>query len=509
MRRGPGFGASIHTRYTPRVTRRALAFVLGLAVLATPLLLRAAASPAGAPAVELISTSPYNAIVVVVDDMDDFSCAEVDQYLPRSSRWLGAQGRCFEDATSASPVCCPARAMLQTGQLPHNNGVRRQNEATLLVGSDTVQHDLEETGVTTYGTGKFLNGLDPATITTGEFDTGFGDSDFWNHYDYTHYSLIDDDGERYVPTPQLHTTVRTGANLRDFVADRAADDAPFYAYAAFLAPHDQTAGPGPARFPTPTVPNRHRKTPALAWEPERDTRDKLLPFRTLERGPAYFRAKHAARVRALYDVDDQMAATFELLEQEQLLSSTAVIFTSDNGFALGQTGWEGKAVPYPASVDVPLLAYLPPGLGEPGRDTRPVDLVDVAPTVYDLFDVEPQHLVDGHSLLGDHVRTRRVLEFANERSSFVLRESGHAPFRVPTWAMLRIGNRALVQYYRDGRVLAREYYEDAAMERNLLWKGVPPGQRPDPGMIRKLVHELRALRICAGTEEQGSPSPCP
>lgn len=481
-------------------------FLLGLAVVAAPLLLRAP-SPAGSPTE--LPLGPTSAIVVVVDDMDDFSCADTDLYLPRSSRWLSEQGRCFEDATTASPVCCPARAMLMTGQLPHNNGVRRQNEADQLVGADTVQHDLGEAGVATYGTGKFLNGLDPATLKNGEFDSGFADSDFWNHYDYLTYDLIDDNGHRYEPAEQMHTTVRTGAFLRSYVAQQAAEGEPFFAYAAFLAPHEQT-GRGRGKLPQPTAANAGRQVPPFDFRPEKDTRDKLLPFQNLDHGLPYYRAKQATRVRALYDVDDQLAALFELLEAEGLLDTTAVIFTSDNGYALGENGWEGKAVPYPASVDVPLLAYLPPGVGERGRDTRPVDLVDIAPTVYDLFGVTPGHVVDGHSLLGDHVRTRgRVLEFANERSQLVLRESGHSPFRVPTWAVLRDGNRALVQYYRAGRVLHREYYEDPAMERNLLWSGLTREQKPSWRTIRGMVRALKAMRTCAGTEEQGSPNPCP
>ncbi len=481
-------------------------FLLGLAVVATPLLLRAP-SPAGAP--EELPIGPSSAIVIVVDDMDDFSCADTDLYLPKSSKWLSDQGRCFEDATTASPVCCPARAMLMTGQLPHNNGVRRQNEADQLIAADTVQHDLGLDGIATYGTGKFLNGLDPATLKSGEFDSGFGESDFWNHYDYLNYDLIDDAGHRYTPPEQMHTTVRVGVNLRSYVADKADEDQPFFVYGAFLAPHDQT-GQGQGKLPRPTSANAGRAVPRFEFRPERDTRDKLLPFRSLEHGLPYYRAKEATRVRALYDVDDQVAALFEQLEASGQLETTAVIFTSDNGYALGENGWEGKAVPYPASVNVPLLAYLPPGIGEPGRDTRPVDLVDIAPTVYDIFDVTPGHVIDGHSLLGDHVRTRgRVLEFANERSDLVLRESGYSPFRVPTWAMLRDGDRALVQYYRMGRLFRREYYEDPAMQTNLLWSALRKDQKPTWAMIKDMVQDLKRLRNCAGTDEQGSPNPCP
>ncbi len=495
------------------MTRRAALILAGLALVVGPLLWVVAgpsspSAPGPVPEAAPVSDSPYNVVVVVVDDMDDFSCADTDLYLPRTARWLRDQGRCWEDATVASPVCCPARAILSTGQLPHNNGVRRQNEAKRLVGSDTVQHDLGEAGVATYGVGKFLNGLNPGLIHDGTFDSGFEDFDFWSNYGSYGYDLFDDDGEAYQPEERVHTTVRVGEDLRTFVSSQAAQERPYYAYAAFYAPHEQT-GKGKRKLPQPTQANVGRAVPPFDWQPELDTRDKLLPFRNLTRGKTYYRAKQATRVRALYDVDDEMAKTFTLLKQQGALENTVVLFTSDNGYALGENGWDGKAVPYAASVDVPLLAYLPPGLGERGRDLRPVDLVDIAPTVYDVFDVEPGHVVDGHSLLSGYERTRgRLLEFANERSAFVLRESGFAPFRVPTWVALRRDGELFVQYYRAGRLLRREYYRDPLEQENLLWRELPMSQKPSWDYVKSMVRELKALRNCAGTIEQGSRNPC-
>lgn len=493
------------------MTRRAVSILVGLALVVGPLVwvvAGASSPPAPVPEAPAASDSPYDVVVVVVDDMDDFSCADTELYLPRSARWLRDRGRCWEDATVASPVCCPARAILSTGQLPHNNGVRRQNEADRLVSADTVQHDLGEAGVATYGVGKFLNGLDPGRIHSGEFDSGFEDFDFWSNYGSYGYDLYDDQGRAYQPAERVHTTERVGENLRSFLASDAARERPYYAYAAFYAPHDQT-GKGTRKLPQPTPANRGRDVPPFQWQPELDTRDKLLPFRNLPRGETYYRAKQATRVRALYDVDDQLAETFAQLERDDALKDTMVLFTSDNGYALGENGWDGKAVPYSASVDVPLLAYLPPGLGERGHDTRPVDLVDVAPTVYDVFDVAPDHEVDGHSLLSGYERTRgRLLEFANERSAFVLRESGFAPFRVPTWVALRRGEELFVQYYRGGRLLRRELYRDPLHHDNLLWSELPMSAKPSWEHVKSLVRELKALRNCAGTIEQGSANPC-
>lgn len=487
-----------------------IVLIVGLTMLAGILVSRVVTQDPAAPPPR-DQQPPYNVVLAVVDDLDDIDCADIDQYLPRSSPWLLERGRCFEDATAASPVCCPARAILATGQLPHNNGVRRQIDGHLLRAKDTVQADLGTAGVDTYGLGKFLNGLPSEEIQTGRFDSGFGRTDFWDTTHYRRFKLIDHNGKRRSPGPNAHVTEVNGRFLRDYLGERAADDRPFYAYAGFFGPHNQWRGKDHqgSSLPVPTTANAHRPVPPFRLHTEPDARDKLSPFHKLTGGPSYLRALYEARVRATYDIDDQLAGMFEEMEENGLIDNTVVIFTSDNGFALGENNWEGKAVPYSASVDVPMLMYLPPGLGERGIDRRPVDLLDIAPTIYDIADVQPAHQLDGHSLLGDYVRSRRYLEFTNEASQLVLKESGRAPIYVPTWEMLRAGKRALIAFHLAGGRVRWEYYEDPGMERNLLWSGTPRRDRPAPEAVARMKAELERLSSCAGTKEQGAANPCP
>lgn len=490
-----------------RLTLLLALLVAGLLVATSP-----SGGGVGADERQVTRRGPVNLIVVVVDDMDDFSCAETEQYLPRSSRWLLDRGTCFEHATTTSPVCCPARATIQSGQVPHNSGVRRQIDARRLDPRRTIQTRLGSAGLTTYAIGKYLNGVTPSSVIDGSFDSGFDRTDLWSSDRYSDYVLYDDDAQPYTPVPPVHTTLRAGTYLRDFVTEMVDAEQPFYAQVGFAAPHTQNRHGAGFLFPAPTAANAARPVPRFRFRPERDTSDKLLPFRSVEPGHGrhYFTRFHAARVRALYDVDDQVAATFDLLQATGALDETVVLFVSDNGYQLGSNGWEGKSVPYPDSLQVPMLAYYPPAFGAGVVDRRRVGLVDIAPTVFDLFDVRPGYRLDGHSLLGRTARRETFHEFTNERSRFVLQESGHAPFAVPTWSEhVDVHGNAYIEYYRsNGALLAREYYRDPGRRQNLL-APQHSAHRPSPAVLARARARLHRLMSCAGTAAQGSSNPCP
>ena len=453
-----------------------------------------------------------NAITIVVDDMDDFSCSETEQYLPRSSRWLLNGGTCFENATTATPVCCPARAQIQTGQLPHNNGVERQIDAAKLDYRHTLQYQLTRARVATYGIGKYLNGLDASRNDNG-YVTGFDDTDFWQSYHTKDYQLYRESGKQFLPQHPIHTTVRTGRYLRAFVKKMSKTARPFYAYAAFLAPHAQNihgAQNTSADFPEPTRKNAEKTAPPFDYSPETNLKDKLPHFNKLQLDEAYFRAFHAARVRALFDIDDQIARTFELLESEGMLDNTAVFFMSDNGYSLGENGWDGKAVPYAAAVNIPMLAYLPGRFAAGEIDRREVSLIDFAPTLYDLYDLRPTYQVDGHSLLDtDIARVGQFFEFHNEKGKLVRSESGLGSSRLPSWKMYRQGNRSYIEYYkRDGSILAREFYIGRAQTRNLLHP-MHADRAPSHATVQRFHELIESYQECAGTQEAGARHPCP
>ena len=131
-------------------------------------------------------------------------------------------------------------------------------------------------------------------------------------------------------------------------------ESPIFAYAGFFAPHTQDQDRRGTRLPEPTPANATAGSATSVATRAQHPRQGRPSAASMPLGP--LAALHAARVRALYDVDDEVADTFELLESTGLLADTVVLFISDNGYSLGQNGWEAKAVPYPGSRSIPMLA---------------------------------------------------------------------------------------------------------------------------------------------------------
>jgi arylsulfatase A-like enzyme len=112
----------------------------------------------------------------------------------------------------------------------------------------------------------------------------------------------------------------------------------------------------------------------------------------------------------LYDgnlayVDREVGELQRALEEAGVWDETVFILAADHGEGLWEHGWIGHNVQvYEPSARIPLIVRFPAGVGPRGeRITAPVDLVDIAPTVADVFGVRDQGGADrefqGRSLL--------------------------------------------------------------------------------------------------------------
>ena len=97
-------------------------------------------------------------------------------------------------------------------------------------------------------------------------------------------------------------------------------------------------------------------------------------------------------------VDESVGRITEYLEKENLTDNTALIYTSDQGFFLGENGWFDKRFAYDVSMQVPLLVKWP-GHVKPGSVSNAlVQNIDFAPTMLDIARVAVPEWMQGLSL---------------------------------------------------------------------------------------------------------------
>jgi len=191
-------------------------------------------------------------------------------------------------------------------------------------------------------------------------------------------------------------------------------------------------------------------------------------------------------------VDDLIGDVFRQLRASGEAKDTLVFFLSDNGYMWGEHNRLGKTDPYIPGIRVPLMVRWPGHLDEGVRDDRLVANVDLAPTILEAAGVEPQHLLDGRSLL------------APEEREVLLVEYGWGDRRQNHWASLVTKEYQYIEYYEPGTettvhgpLVTREYYDlrhDPYQLVNLFRDG-RPGNDPD---LTPLTTTLERLKACSG-----------
>ncbi|SMG21501.1 sulfatase family protein [Arenibacter troitsensis] len=103
-------------------------------------------------------------------------------------------------------------------------------------------------------------------------------------------------------------------------------------------------------------------------------------------------------LRCIASVDDSVGEILDYLEENGLAENTLVVYTSDQGFYLGEHGWFDKRFMYEESFRTPLLMQLPSRFKK-GRVDQLVQNIDYAPTFLELAGVEVPEEMQGESLL--------------------------------------------------------------------------------------------------------------
>jgi N-acetylglucosamine-6-sulfatase len=352
-----------------------------------------------------------NVVVVMTDDQDDASL----RVMKGMKRKLGRRGATFRNAFAVYPLCCPSRATFLTGQYPHNHGVLDnggpEGGVDAFNESVTLATALGDDGYRTAYIGKYLNGYpalareDPESAIPPGWDRWFGMVDA-GMYDWS----LNANGNlrRYGREPRDYQTDVLAKLGRDFIRRHSGRrKPPFFMMVGTNAPHGEKGRKFSDRNPRPA--KRHLgkferlRLPDKPSFNERDVSDKP-PFLRVPRIKGKerreLRDRYRGRLESLLSVDDLVTGLLAELRRRGELRNTLFIFTSDNGWLLGEHRLERKRLLYEESAQVPLVMR---GPGVPRRAKRKelVGNIDMAPTIYDATGVDaPGSLQpDGISLL--------------------------------------------------------------------------------------------------------------
>jgi N-acetylglucosamine-6-sulfatase len=474
-------------RAAPAACRpRALAGI-GLVVALIALVL--VAGPNGAAAQAGDDPRP-NVIVVMTDDQTARSVRVMEE----TRRLLAGHGVSFANSFASFPLCCPSRVTYLTGQYAHNHGVTSRSGFPQFDDTRTTAVALQQEGYETGWVGKFVNGYPahgrefPEDIPAG-FDRWFvgltGRMFDWSANDQ---GVITPFGSG----PRSYQTDVYTREAGAFIRQSARAGQPFFLTVAPLAPHGEPRRQG--RWPNPRPAPRDEGTFADVPLPEppslneEDVSDKpeFLQEPRLSRGQLEdLGRRHRSRLESLLAVDRMVKRLMDRVVEAGERRDTYFVFTSDNGFLLGEHRLTGKVLLYEESARVPLIIR-GPGLREDVRRRQPVANVDLAATILDITETAPLEQLDGRSLLplatSPSVAKNRNVLLENRTSSGVRsRRYFYAEHDRP----------------QDGTIDAFELYDlrrDPFQLRNRY--GAPGYDR----VTDSLEQRLDRLRDCAGSD---------
>jgi len=102
-------------------------------------------------------------------------------------------------------------------------------------------------------------------------------------------------------------------------------------------------------------------------------------------------------LRTIKSVDDGVGEVMDYLEENDLLDNTIVVYTSDQGFYLGEHGWFDKRFMYEQSFRTPLLVRYPKEIKAGTKIDKLVQNLDLAPTFLDYAGIEIPEDMQGES----------------------------------------------------------------------------------------------------------------
>ena len=408
--------------------------------------------------------------------------------------------RCFV----TNSICTPSRAAILTGKYSHKNGVPVFNRFD---GSQqTVAKLLQAAGYHTGMFGKWHLGSDPTGFDRWKILPGQG-----AYHDPVFYTS----SARKKETGYC-TDLITDFSI-DFL-DQRPKDKPFFLMCHQKAPHrnwqpreDKKAKWAKVQVPLPeTFDDDYAGKSDAAREATMRVEDHLTPNDVKEKPPEGLSGRDLKiwkyqrymqdYLACVESVDDNIGRLMDYLDKQGLRDNTLVIYTSDQGFFLGDHGWYDKRFMYEESLRMPFLARWP-GKVKPGTTSGDMVLnVDFAPTFLAAAGLPVPADMQGKNALGVLAGNTP----AGWRTDMYYRYYHYpADHRVQPHIGVRTLTHKLIHFNKIDQWELYDLTVDPREKRNLISE---PGQQ---AKVAELKSRLMALKKELGDEDQFADKPPP
>lgn len=370
------------------------------------------------PAAPVAASAPpgaKNVLLIVVDDLSTALSAYGHPVVKTPNvEALARRGVLFERAYCQYPLCNPSRSSFLSGRRPGTVGVfdQKLRPDAHLPASVFLPDALHRLGYWTVRAGKIFH--------DSEFEKAFA----WDYFTKLNYP-VPPPGQPVRPEPRAATARAepggeaglgllleprpVGPKERESLRDkrvvehvsrqlkRARNKQLLFFFAvAFHRPHLPFEAPASffKMYPPESIELPPVTPPDAPPVPEAALRGRrFAPTMTDEQA----RRAIAGYYASVSYMDSQLGALMKTFDRLDLWRDTVVVFTSDHGFLLGEHGLWGKLAFYEQALRVPLVVVAP-GVAGGRRVARPVELLDLYPTLFELAGLPRPEGLEGRSL---------------------------------------------------------------------------------------------------------------
>ncbi|KAF9887356.1 hypothetical protein FE257_010351 [Aspergillus nanangensis] len=342
------------------------------------------------------AASQPNILFILTDDQGKQQIGGLE-HMPKLQ-----EGTSYDKHFCSVAVCCPSRANLWTGRMPHNTNI---TDVGLPYGGyprvvsagwndNYLPIWMQEAGYDTYYVGKLWN-AHTAHNYNKPYAKGFNGSDFLlDPYTYRYYNaLMTRNGQKPVSYAGKYSTDVLRNKAADFLDEALTNpERPWMLTVAPNAPHSNGSH-DPSRdvhwYGAPEFAPRHANLFTDYKIPRDASFNNVIEgavgwvgdlTKLSQKEVDYLDEFQRCRLRALQAVDDLVGALVEKLDRAGVLDNTYIFYSTDNGYHAGQHAMQpGKNCGYDTDINVPLIVR---GPGIPKNQTLEVitSHTDLAPT---------------------------------------------------------------------------------------------------------------------------------